>query len=78
MIPIVENDIKQMTELLPKLRDSAISQSVVLLIKEAQDLVKNMPTLPNGGTTEAKAYLESTLREALVEYIEGSLVEVTK
>lgn len=78
MTKILENDVKQLTELLPKLQDAAVAPSVDLIINEAQDLIKDMPTLANGGTAEAKAYLESTLKEALIAYIDGSIVEITK
>lgn len=78
MIPILENDIKQFSEILPKLQDSAVSDGVKLFIQEAQDLVKTLPTLPNGGIAEAKSYLDSTLKASLYAYIEGSIVEASK
>lgn len=75
---ILENDIKQFTEILPNLQDSVVSGGVQLFINEAQDIIKELPTLADGGAERAKAYLESTLNAALFAYIEGSIVEVKK
>lgn len=69
-VPALENAIKELNEVLPKVKFELMIEAVKGITKEAQDLVKVLSNSPNGGQKEVNAFIKRRSHD--IKSIEGS------
>lgn len=78
VVPVLEIEIKKLTEILPQLHDKTISQGVNVLIEEAHELAKKLSASPNGGIPELEAFIGKTLNALLYTSFMQSILDAPK
>lgn len=78
IIPVLEGEIKKLSEALPQLHDKAISQGVTILIKDAQELAQKLTASPNGSMTELESFIGKTLNALLYTSIMQSVFDAPR
>lgn len=71
LVPILEDGIKKLDEILPKIKNKDHSGMITTIMRGAAELAQQLPAYPNGGIKEVNAFIKYSLGDILYLSLKG-------
>lgn len=75
VVPIIENRNNRLTELLPQIGDSFVSQMVSTVIRRGQETIETLTASPGNALNEANILIKNRMHDSFFAYVEHSITE---